>query len=147
MARDSSLEVRRAILTAAKADEALTALVPAGSIHPQAPLSTPSWPFIRYGGPTVIPLTGACLDGCEVTVALHGFAKPRVTAAGALLESAEDHAARIGAFIAAALDRMQLTLDSNHKARVRWTGSQLLQDGDEADAFHTVQNFRVRVLA
>lgn len=147
MAKDSTLTVRRAVLAALKGDAAVTALVPAANIYPQSPPGTPDWPFIRYGGPTAIPITGSCLDGCEIVVAVHGFAKPRYSAGGAMTETAEDHAARIGAAIAAALDKRRLTLDAGYKARTRWTGSQLLQDGAEADAYHTVQNFIIRVMS
>lgn len=145
MANDYSLPVRRAILTALKGNDALTAIVPAANIHPQSPAGTPSWPFVKYGAPSPLPISAACVDGSEITVALHSFAKPR-TSAGAVVETAEDHAARIGAFVAAALDRIRLTLDGGTHAKVRWTGSQLLQDPDEADAFHHVANFRVRCL-
>jgi hypothetical protein len=122
----------------------VTALVPATSIHPQAPIGAPTWPFIKYGAPSGLPVRASCVDGNEITVALHGFAKPHKVGEQ-VVESAEDHAARIGSAIAAALDGKRLSIAGGH-AKVTWTGSQLLQDGDEADAFHTVQNFRVRVL-
>lgn len=147
MATDQTLPVRRAVLTAMKADDALTAMVPEGSIHPQAPLGALSWPFIKWGAPAGIPIKASCVDGNEIIVAVHGFAKRRENGSGQVIETAEDHAARIGSGIAAALDGKSLALSAGGHARVRWTGSQLLQDGDESDAFHSVQNFRVRVIA
>lgn len=147
MATDSTLPVRRAILTALKADAPLVAIVPKAQIYPQAPPATPVWPFVKYGAPSGIPIKASCVDGQEIIFALHGFAKPRLNGSGQVVETAEDHAARIGAATAKALDGKALVLDSGHKARVRWTGSQLLQDGAESDAFHTIQNFRVRVIS
>lgn len=145
MATDSTLAVRRAILTTLKADVGVTALVAASSIHPQSPREAPAWPFIKYGSPSGTPITASCVDGSEITVALHGFAKPR-SLAGQIVETAEDHAARIGAAIARALDKRCLALGFG-TARVRWRSSQLLQDGAEADAYHHISNFRVRVIS
>lgn len=145
MANDYSLPVRRAILTALKANVPLTALVPSTNIYPQSPPGVPTWPFIKYGAPSGGPVSAACVDGSEITVALHSFAKPRVVS-GSVVETAEDHAARVGAFVAAALDRKRLSLEDGEGAKVRWTGSQLLQDPAEADAYHHVSNYRIRVI-
>lgn len=146
MANDLTLPIRRANLTALKASETLTQIVPAASIHPQSPPPNPTWPFVKHGVITGFPIRANCVDGNEAIFSIHGFAKAR-TEGGVMVETAEDHAARIGAFIASALDRKRLPLDGGLWGRVRWTGSQLMQDGDEADAYHSVQNFRVRVLA
>jgi hypothetical protein len=79
---------------------------------------------------------------------VHTFAKPRLNGSGQVIETAEDHCARIGAFVSAALDRQRLNLEGGGQARIRWTGSNgPMVDGDEADAFHHVANFRVRALA
>lgn len=145
MAKDNTLPVRRAMLTALKADAGMIAIVPAEDIHPQAPLSVPSWPFVKAGAPSGVPIRASCVDGGEITVAFHGFGKARLNGSSQVIETAEDHAARIGAAMAAALDGKVLTIPGG-TAKVRWTGSQLLQDGAESDAFHTVQNFRVRCI-
>lgn len=149
MANDATRPVRRAALAALKADAGVTAadLVPAASIHPQAPPGQPDWPFIKWGAPSGIPIrVPACVDGSEITVAVHGFSKGR-RVGDQLVETAEDHAARIGAAIAEALDGVRLDIEGGGWAKFKWTGSQLLVDGGEADAFHSVQNFVVRVLA
>lgn len=146
MANDLTLPVRRASLAELKADARLLTVVAKASIYPQTVPPTPAWPFVKMGAPTGLPIRAGCVDGNTGIFAVHGFAKPR-TDTGAVVETAEDHAARIGAFIASALDRKQLDLDGGQRARIRWTGSQLMQDGDEADAFHTVQNFAYRALA
>ena len=75
---------------------------------------------------------------------VHGFAKQRTTD-GAMVETAEDHASRLGAAIAAALDGHLAQIDGGTAAFL-WTRGQLLIDGAEADAFHTIQNFRIRCM-
>lgn len=147
MANDLTLPVRRASLKALKANALLTALVPAPSIYPQTVPPTPAWPFVKMGSPTPTPVRASCVDGAAAIFAVHGFAKARINGAGGMLETAEDLASRIGSAIASALDRQRLVLDGGQSARVLWTGSQLMQDGDEADAYHAVVNFKVRVLA
>lgn len=146
MANDLTLTIRRASLAELKGNAPLTALVAASSIHPQTTPPNVAWPFVKMGSPTGLPLRAGCVDGNTGIFAVHGFAKMR-TDDGTVVETAEDHAARIGAFIASALDRKQLDLDGGQRVKVRWTGSQLMMDGDEADAFHTVQNFSYRALA
>jgi Protein of unknown function (DUF3168) len=143
MAIDSILQARRAIMGQMAADTDLTGLVPEAQHYPMT-ASKPTWPFILYGSPSTVPIRATCLDGSEITVAIHGFTKPRY-AGDVMIETAEDHAARIGQAIAAALDGRHLTLPNGY-ARVLHTGSQLLVDGGEADAFHCVINFRVRCI-
>lgn len=147
MANDFTLPVRRAILTGVKADAPLTAEVPASSIHPQSPLVEPTWPFIKYGASSGIAIRASCVDGNELAGALHGFSRGRHDGTGALVETAEDHAARIGALMAKAIDRRVFTLDDGRQVKVRWTGSRLLPDGAEPDAYHTIQTFTARALA
>lgn len=149
MARDSSRPVRRAILTLLKADADVLALVPAARIYPGSTPPVPDWPFIKWGRPTTVPVRADCVDGAEIVASVHAFAGPRLNGSGAAIETGEDHCARIGAAIARALDRQRPPLDGGYDATasIRWTGAQLLQDGSEADAWHSVQNFRVRVIS
>ena len=146
MANDVLLPARRAILMTAKADANLTALVPAARIYPQAsPVASPTWPFIIYGSPSGLPIRAACIDGLEITVAMHSFAAPRLQG-GSIVETAEDHAARIGAAVAKALDGKRPTLPGGGYLSILFVGSQLLIDGGEADAFHHICNFRARAI-
>jgi hypothetical protein len=145
MAIDSTIAIRRGILIIAKANTTLVAIVPKKDIYPQTVAADHGWPFIRSGSPSVVPVRAACVDGGEWIVAMHGFAKDRKSAAGAVLETAEDFAGRIGAALAAALDGQVITL-TNGRARITWTGGQLLMDPEEPGAFHTVQNFVVRAI-
>lgn len=144
MAIDSTIAVRRAILEHLATVATVTKIVPASRHFPMT-ATDPAWPFVLYGSPTPVPLRATCLDGNEITVALHGFAKARKNAAGAMLETAEDHAGRLGAALASALDGRRLDIPRGH-AKIRWTGSQLLVDGAEADAFHVVVNLRIQCL-
>lgn len=145
MAIDSTQAVRKAILTILKADSGVTAIVPKARIYSQRAITSPTWPFVLYGSPSALPRRASCVDGAILTVAVHGFADPRRNASGSILETAEDHASRLGAAIATALDGQKADVATGRIA-IDWQGSQLLMDGDEADAFHTVQNFRVRAL-
>jgi hypothetical protein len=129
MAIDSTIAIRRGILILAKGNAALTAIVPAGEIYPQTVKAAHGWPFIRSGAPSAIPVRAACVDGGEWTVAMHGFAKDRMNG-DQVVETAEDYAGRIGSALAAALDGKVITLP-NGRARILWTGSQLLMDPEE----------------
>jgi hypothetical protein len=143
---DALLPARRAILATMKADAPLTSLVPPARIYPQAsPIPTPIWPFIIYGSPSGLPIRLACVNGTEITIAIHSFAKVRMQGS-AVVETAEDHASRIGAAVVAALDGQRPVLPAGGYLRILHTGSQLLIDGGEADAFHHVANFRCRAI-
>jgi hypothetical protein len=145
MAIDSTLPARRAILTVLKNNASLNELLPAANIFTQASPREPSWPFGRYenyGQST--PIVATCLDGQELTVRFHVFAKPREVA-GIVVETAEDMAARIMARVASALDRRRLTINRGH-LYIGWIGSYLLQDGDEPDAFHGICSMRIRCM-
>jgi hypothetical protein len=144
MAIDSTIAIRRGTLTIAKADAGLTAIIPAARIYPQTTPGKPKFPFVRSGAPSSVPLRASCVDGGEWTFAMHGFAKDRLVASQ-VVETAEDYAGRIGSALAAALDGKVITLP-NGRARILWTGSQLLTDPEEPGCFHTVQNFKVRAL-
>lgn len=147
MANDLRRPIRRACLAALKGDGALTAIIPAASLYPQTTPPNVSWPFGKIGVVNIYPVRAGCVDGCLGIFAVHGFAKARFDEAGAMVETAEDHADRIAAAMAKALDRRQLELETGQNVRVHWTGSPVMQDGDEADAFHAVVNFRFRALA
>lgn len=140
MANDSTQAVRRAAMTRLRAVADVTAIV-GDQVFGQV-AAAPAWPFIKTGAPSLVPRRASCLDGAEVTLAIHGFARERKVGKKAI-ETAEDHASRLGAAIAKGLDGYSAEIPGGY-ARFQWTGSQLLVDGGEADAFHTVQNFRIR---
>lgn len=142
MAIDSTIEVRRAILPILKNDPRTKAIVPASRWFAMT-ADKPTWPFALYGASTPLPLRASCLDGCEIVTSIHGFAKARLNAGGAMLETAEDHCGRLAAAISKVLDGRRVAIAGGH-ASIRWTGSQLLIDRGEADAFHCIVNLRVR---
>lgn len=134
--------VRRAILPVLKADAALTALVPAASINPTG---TPTWPFIMLRSPVTQQLRAACVNGGQGSWDIHVFAGPRKSGT-TVLETAEDHAGRIGAAIETSLANRWLDLPDGAKVRVRLSDIRLLQDGDES-AYHWFAQINWRALA
>lgn len=134
--------VRRALLTRLKADLALTALVPAASINPAG---VPTWPFIVLRSPVTQRLKAACVNGGQGSWDVHAFAGAR-TDAGSVVETAEDHAGRIGAAIETALADNWLALPDGAKVRIRLSDIRLLQDGDP-DHYHWFCQCNWRVLS
>lgn len=145
MANDSTLAVRSGLIKLMKANTALVALVPKASIFSQWTAAAPAYPFIRCGSPIGVPIRASCLDGLDITLAVHGFASGVKNGSGTITLPAEDHAGQIGAAIAVALDGKSFAIGSG-LGKVRWTGSQLMIDPEETQVFHTIQNFRVRCM-
>jgi hypothetical protein len=134
--------VRRAIMVRLKADAGLTALVPAASINPPG---VPTWPFVVLRSPVTQRLKASCVNGGQGSWDIHAFAGPREVA-GAVVETAEDHAGSIGAAIETALADAWLPLSGSAKVRVRLSDIRLLQDGDP-DHFHWFAQINWRALA
>jgi len=146
MAQDFALPIRRVILPRLKADAGVTALIPAARIYPATVPANPTFPFIRYGASMVAPFRASGLDSSAVTVAIHAFTKDITNGSGAITMTAEDAAAKMADAIGRAVDDTTLALEGGAgKARVTWTGTNLLQDPDEAGAWHAVVNLRVEV--
>lgn len=140
--------VRRAVLAKLKTDTGLTALVPAASMFGQAiPASVgePEWPFIKLGPTGTLRLRAARVNGGTVSVDVHAFARDRQVG-GVTVETAEDHASRIGDAIETALADQHLVLDGNEDAAISLSDIRLMQD-QEPDAFHWLAQLNARVLA
>jgi hypothetical protein len=125
--------------------------VPAKDIYPQTTPDDHGWPFIRWDGPSSIPLKAACVDGAQVRFMIHAFAKPRYQrigfdGEGAMIETAEDHCGRIMEAISPIVSGNNFA-SQGRKFRVRVTSEMLMRDGDEADAYHGILNCVARVLA
>lgn len=146
MAGDLIRETRRAVLAALKANAGVTVLVPATRIYPQTQPANSAWPFIRWDGPSSLPIEAACVAGATVTFYLHAFAKPRKSGE-AVLETAEDHASRILSAAILALRNKRLPVDGGLSALMRYRSAQLMIDTAEADAFHALATFDARILA
>ena len=144
MAGDLLRPTEKAAISALKADEGLTAIVPAASIDPYA--EAPDWPFIRLDGTQAIPQGRGCTARSQVTFMLHAFAKPRRDGAGSKIEEARDHAGRISDAITEALQAHAYEYDDRrYNFTVR--SSRIMRDGAEADAWHAVISVMARVYA
>jgi len=135
--------VRRAILPVLKANAGVIALVPSASINPTG--AAPTWPFIVLRSPTTQQLKAACVNGGQGSWDIHAFSGPRLSG-GAVVETAEDHAGRIGEAIETALADQWLALPDGAKARIRLSDIRLLQDGDP-DHYHWFAQINWRALA
>ncbi|MES2289298.1 MAG: DUF3168 domain-containing protein [Pseudomonadota bacterium] len=124
----------------------MTALVNANNIHGQSPPVKPTWPFIKTGQPTTIPRRAACLDGAIVTMPVHAFARSRFDGNQAEVETAEDHAGRIGEAIETALDAKGDTI-TGAQISYMLTDMTLMTDAGEPDAFHYFCTVRAKVTA
>ncbi|MAK86018.1 MAG: hypothetical protein CMK96_03505 [Pseudomonas sp.] len=144
MATPTSLQrlAKRALLTRAKADAGLAALVPAASI---APDGTPSFPFILIASPRTLRLRSACARGATVSFDVHAFAGPRESG-GAVVETGEDHIARIGSAIETVFADNRLVLTGGAVCKIEFSDMQLLPD-DEPDHWHWISQLNCRVLA
>lgn len=140
--------VRRAVLAKLKGDSGVRDLVAHASIHPVAVAGgEPTWPFLRLDSPTTRRLRAAGAERSGiVTLDIHAFAKSRYNPAGAIIETAEDHASRIGEAIETALADQHLTLEGGADAHISLNDIRLLQDS-EPDAFHWFAQLTARVLA
>lgn len=143
MARDSSAYVRRGVLATWKRFAPLTALVPAARIYPPQRPPNPVWPFVGYGVPIVGPFAASCLDGCTVTFAGHAYAETGPGSEGETL--AGDIASEMVDALEAPLDLQEFGCPYPATAHVTWGGTQVIQDGTEADRFHAVVSFSVTV--
>lgn len=136
MARDTSLPLRQAVVTALRADTSLTALVPAERNYGMRSPATLTWPFTRYGSPDALPFRAQCIDGATIGFTVHAFSK----------QTFEDECANINAAVSASLDGKVLDL-GGLKAHVVWRGSQIIPDAAEADAYHGVNSFEATVVS
>lgn len=140
-ASDYSIQLRRAILPILKADTRLAAMT-GGRIYSETPPAIPAWPFIRYGHSISTPQEWTCSTGANITFTINAFSK----AAGT------DECGRMVRLICAALDGKSIPLeidtDSGESAEavmVFVTQTQIMRDGDEADAHHGVVSFEAMV--
>lgn len=140
MGRDTSLQLRQAVITELRADDTLTAIGEppiAARIYGMRTPSTLTWPFTRYGAPSAVPLRAQCLNGAVISFTVHSFSKGQF----------EDECADMNSAIVAALDHRSLELDADYDAmaHIRWVGSQIIPDAAEASAWHGVNSFEATV--
>lgn len=133
-ATDYSVQLRRAILPILKADSKLAAAT-GGRIYSETPPAIPAWPFVRYGFSINTPQEWGCSTGADISFTINAFSK----AAGT------DECGRIVRLICGAIDGRVIPLevdpDTGQQASavmVFVTQTQIMRDGDEADAHHGV---------
>lgn len=139
MARDSSLPLRKAIVSHLRSDADVTAFVPAARIYGMATPPNPTRPFIRYTEVAVLPEQASCVDGSRVRVRLDAFSD----------QESEDEVSTISAAIARSLGGNQLPLDTSYDAigHLIWLGGQLLPDGDQPRTWQMVNRFEAVVVS
>lgn len=146
MAGPLILEARRAILPALKANAPLIALLPPTSVYPGKQPADAPWPFVRWGGPTSLPIDAACVAGATITFFMHSFAKPRYLD-GAMIETAEDFCSRIDSAVVSAIRGGRILVEGGLSAKITWRGTNSMEDGGEPDAWHAASTFDARILA
>lgn len=138
MARDASLYVRRAVVSALKAEAAVADIV-AARVYGLSPPANPDWPFVKMQPPTTTPMRATGLDGSRIAFRVSGFVKGPDEAEAAVLADA----------IAGCLDGMSVPMsDAPWPARltdIRWTGTQVIQDPEEASGWHAIVSFEATV--
>lgn len=135
MPRDRSLALRQAVITRLRVDADLIAIVPAARVFGMKPSATPEWPFTRYGTPDTTPRRATCWDGQDTDFTVHSFSKMEF----------EDQCATINGAIVDSLGDAVLALPGGGKATVLWLGSQILEDGAVAGAWHGLNRFRATI--
>lgn len=138
--------VRRAILARLKANSGVTTLVAAASIYGQDTGPNATMPLIRSGAATTRRLKAAGVNGGEVSLDLHAFARAR-SSGGQEVETAEDHCGRIGGAIETALEDVRLSLSDGSICRISISDTQFMRDADDPQAFHWFGQVNARVLA
>lgn len=154
MARDSTPYVEQAVVSLLEATPGLLALVPAANIWGRQRPAGVAWPFVAYGQPVTGPFGAACVDGSSTSVAVHAYAE--TSGEGVATVNGSTRASEIVSAIVDALggetgadiDLQALSLcPYPARAHITWTGSQCVQDGAEADAFHAWATFDILVLS
>lgn len=125
-----------------KSSPEVVALVPATSINPDG---VPEWPHIKLRAPVTQRLRMTGSDAGTVSFDVHAFARGREES-GAVVETGEDHAGRIGAAIELAFSDNRITLEGGGIAKITWSDARLLED-ESPDAYHYFAQVNARVLA
>lgn len=122
---DRSQNTKAVLLAKLDSALAVTALVPPSRIFPMKVEEKPSFPFIRYGSPTVNPFQDNCGEGSDEDIRIHVFA------------TGEGSCQQIAAAVVAALNNMPEFYLCD------WVSTQYIMDDQGADTWHAIINFRV----
>ena len=130
---DQTNATRLAILARLKADSGVTALVPSARIYPSRTPATLTWPFIKLGVINDTPYRPSGAVGSQNLIGtVHIFTK----ASSSVLD-AENQCHLIRREVIRSIDAMGSIGD----LYIRYDGGTVLQDGDDADAYHGVVNW------
>lgn len=145
MATPATLQrlTRRALITRAKADTGLTAIVPAASIEP---MGEPVWPHVIFRSPRTLRLRQSCVQGARVSFDVHVFARERRNVADQVIETGYDHCSRAAAALESALADNRLTLENGAFCKIEFSDSQMLQD-EAPDSWHWFAQLNAKVLS
>lgn len=124
---------RTTILTALKANSAVTARIPASRLYPAKTPNPATKPFGRYGTATTEPDRYSCWRGGDVSGAYHVFA--------GVAASIPDPEAWVGDTVDAIAEAIDGVADC-HVVR-----TQVLPDPEEADVWHGIVFFELKALA
>ena len=131
---DQTNATRLAILARLKADSGITAIVPSARIYPSRTPATLTWPFIKLGVINDTPYRPSGAIGSQNLIGtVHIFTK---TSASVL--DAEYQCHLIRREVIRAIDAMGAISNGLY---IRYDGGTVLQDGDDADAYHGVVNW------
>lgn len=133
MPQDHSLALRRALITALRADAGVAALVGTRVTGPAVEKGV-AWPFLRVGTIIAGPYEATCLDGMDATFAIHAFDNT----------PDEQAVATIMAAVVDALDGAQLTFAGAHTVSLDWATSNVLRDTEESAGWHGVIQFETK---
>lgn len=141
MATDYTVQLRRAILPLLKANTVIASAC-GGRVYSESPPALPAWPFIRYGATISTPVEWSCADGSDMSVTIHVFDKTPGT----------DQCGRIVRAVVRALDERTIQLEADADTGLSATAvgcfvtqTQIIRDGDEADAHHGIVSLNVVV--
>ena len=140
--------LRRTVLARMKG-AAVSNLVPATSLYSQTLPAKVPWPFVKLGRPQVRLLTATCLNGAQIGLPIDAFARERVEG-GAVVETAEDYASRIGEWIETLFHlRGQDLVIAGQPLRISYRLGDigLVPDQQDAEAFHWSGLITARLLA
>lgn len=152
MAKVHALFVRQAGVTLLKRAAVVGPgpLEAAGIFPEQRPANVP-WPFIGWGAPIEVPFLASGMDGSAVTVSVHAYAetsgvgddtRPGADMANALIGWVVE---TLGGDEGAEVSLAETDCPHPATAYFTWTGSQCVQDGADAGAFHAWATFDVAV--
>jgi hypothetical protein len=132
LSADHSLALRQAVIAALRTNAPLAALV-GQAVYERVP-NPVTWPYLRYGVDILSPYEATGTSGGDLALTIHVFAKG----------PASDQARQIVRAVHVALDGARLALFSGFLIDIAFTGSQLLEDQSEPNAYHGIVQFDAR---